>query len=284
MAKIIKAESAGFCFGVRRAIKISQEAAKIFKKRGVFMLGDVVHNELVVRKLQSWGIKKVESIKSIPAGAILIIKAHGAGPRVYKESKRKKLKVIDATCPMVKDIHKKAVLLEKRGYKVIIIGDKAHEEVKGICGYIKSYCIISSPKDVKALPPLVDKAGIVCQSTQDPENVASIIKKIIPRCREILFFNTICNPTLQHQKEAQEISKKTDAMFVLGSKKSANTKRLYKICKKINPRTYWITGDTPLEKNILRGVKTIGITAGASTPDFVIEEFKKNIRFLLNNP
>ena len=277
--QIIKAKSSGFCFGVRRALKIAKEVSLQMKgKKNIYMLGDIVHNEFVINEIKSWGIKKVNEISQIPSRSILIIKAHGVGPQIYKEAKNKKLKIIDATCPMVKEIHQKAQDLEKRDYKVIIIGDKEHEEVIGICGYLKDPLVVSNYKEAAKIELKSKKIGVVCQSTQNIESASLILRELSKKCEELIFINTICTPTRIHQKEAEEIAQRVDLMFVIGSKRSANTKRLFKICKKVNKNTYWIENAPQIKKEWLEKIKKIGITAGASTPDYIIQEVINTIR------
>lgn len=273
--KIYKAKQSGFCLGVRRAIKIAKDAASLYPR--VYIKGDLVHNEEVCREIEGRGIKKVANLNSIPPQAIFLIKAHGEPKKTYLEAKRKKLKIIDATCPMVKDIHKKVQELEKKGYRVVIIGDRNHEETKGIQGNINKGIIIETKDDLaKFKDKLKGKIGIVCQSTQDIENVSLIIGELSKLAKELTFINTICEPTTRRQKELNSLASRCEAVLVVGSKKSANTRRLYQLAKKINKNTFWVSNSSQIKKKIKK-FPSVGVIGGASTPDKVLEEVIVNL-------
>lgn len=267
--KIYLAKHCGFCFGVKRAIKIARETAAKYKN--VYIKGDLVHNEEVCREIEKSGIKRIGSLDELPAGSNVIIKAHGEPLKTYKEFETMDLNLVDATCPMVKDIHKKARELEEKGYQVVIIGDRNHEETKGILGNIKNGVILENKDEVgKFKENIKNKIGVLCQSTQTLENVASTVHQLAKHTEELLFINTICNPTRLRQKEIEELSSKCAAILIVGSKKSANTKRLYEAAKKINKNAFWITSDK-INKDSFRKFKSIGIIGGASTPVEVLQ-------------
>ncbi|MCM8756420.1 MAG: 4-hydroxy-3-methylbut-2-enyl diphosphate reductase [Candidatus Omnitrophica bacterium] len=270
--KIILAKSAGFCFGVRRAIQIAEVTAK--KYRNVYMSGEIVHNELVIERLKQLGIKKIKKLGS-GKDKIFLVRAHGEPKKRIEKANNLGYKIIDATCPMVKEIHKIAQREESNNRKIIVVGDKNHDEVLGILGQLKykSYVIEPNKKFISELEKLKDKpCSVVVQSTQDLEMVKRIFK-ILKRCiKDIRFFNTICKPTQQKQIEIKKIAQKTDTIIVIGSKTSANTKRLYQIAKSINKKTYWIEDKSEIKKNWFKNINSIGITAGASTPKEVIDE------------
>lgn len=269
--KINLAKSSGFCFGVKRALNIALETAKSNEK--VFMLGDIVHNEDVVRQVQEAGIEKIKQLTS-GKGKILLIRAHGSGIKTFKRSKMSGYKIIDATCPMVKEIHKIAKSFERRGYRIIIIGDKKHDEVQGIIGQLKRKAIVID--NIKRVPfkliSKLKKACILSQSTQNIDQVARIVKVLRPYCRQVRFFNTICMPTRIKQEEIKRMSEGNDVMIVIGSKSSANTKRLYEISKSINKQTYWIESRRDIKLNWFENAQNVGIAAGASTPDSTTQE------------
>lgn len=279
MKKITLAKSAGFCFGVRRAIQLAQETAS--NHTNVYMLGDIVHNPHVVSKIKQSGIKKITRLaKKNPC--ILIIPAHGAPKSVYAQAKKNRYTIIDATCPMVKEIQSIAKKYELQGYTVIIIGDRKHDEVIGIKGNLKQRPLVIAGKDRPPLKQLkrIKQAVIVVQSTQNLQNVKRIVSLIKKTVKKVRFFNTICQPTRQKQKEIRKLTRGQEVMIVIGAKSSANTKRLYEISKATNPHTYWVNSKQAIRKSWFAKKRKIGITAGASTPDYIIEEIKSFIQTL----
>lgn len=273
--KITVAKSAGFCFGVKRAIDIALVSSR--QKTPVSMLGDIVHNENVVRNIQEAGIKKV---KNIPKLGSLLIRAHGSAKKTVEKAKSLGLKIIDATCPMVKEIHKIASTMDKKGYKIIVIGDYKHDEVQGIVGQIKHKAIILEDiADIKRkIPKRLNKAAVVVQSTQNLDKVLKMQKMLKDYVNDLKFFNTICSPTRLKQAEIKTLPKENDCIIVIGSKTSANTKRLYQIAKSINKNSYWVNSAGDIKKAWLERVASAGITAGASTPDETIQEIKERIQ------
>jgi len=269
--KINIAKSAGFCFGVKRALKVAFEAAQ--SNITIEMLGDIVHNEAVVKEIKKIGIKKIERLKA-GKGKALLIRAHGAGTKTFQEAKKLGYKIIDATCPMVKEIHRIARESEQKGYLIIVIGDKKHDEVQGIVGQLKTKAIVIDRianipfKTIKR----IKKAAVIVQSTQDADKILEIVEKLKQHINELKFFNTICNPTRTKQKEVKTLPLKNDIMIIIGSKTSANTKRLYQISKSLNKRSYWIQSEKNIRRNWFKNVKSVGISAGASTPDYTTQK------------
>ncbi len=276
--KINVAKSAGFCFGVRRAIEIALKTAEE-KEKDVYMLGDIVHNEFVVEQIKKAGIKVVNSIDKIKGG-ILLLRAHGTVPEIYKKAKEKNLKIVDATCPMVLEIHKITRKLENENYQVVVIGDHEHDEVKAISAQAKKPIIIENPSDVNKIRKKYKKIGIVVQSTQNIEKVKKIINKLIDKTRELRFINTICKPTQDHQDEIRKMPLENDVMIIVGSFTSANTRRLTEISKSLNPKTYQVESAKDLKKEWFNNCKSVGISAGASTPDYLIREVINRIKEL----
>jgi 4-hydroxy-3-methylbut-2-enyl diphosphate reductase len=264
--KINLAKSAGFCFGVKRAIDIALKTAA--SDRNIYMLGDIVHNEDVVRQIEESGIKKIKRISS-GKNKTLLIRAHGTGLKTLQKAKQSGYVIIDATCPMVKEIHKIVRDMEEKGYTIIVIGDKLHDEVHGICGQLKGKAIVVDK--IKRIPvktlKKIRKACVVSQSTQNLEKVLTIVDALRPCIADLRFYNTICKPTRMRQDEAKRLPLENDVMIIIGSKNSANTKRLYEISKRLNKRSYWVGSKKDIVRGWFRGAKTVGITAGASTPD-----------------
>jgi len=269
--KINLAKSAGFCFGVKRAIDIAYKTSA--GNENVYVLGNIVHNEDVARKLEKAGIKKSRKL-DFGRNKILLIRAHGASLNIIKKAHKLGYKIIDATCPMVKEIHKIAKSNESKGHTIIVIGDKKHDEVQGIVGQLKKRAIVI--EDAQNIPwarlNKLKKACVVVQSTQNLEKVIKIIEVLRPHIKEFKFFNTICQPTRLKQQEMKHMPLENDVMIVIGSKTSANTKRLYEIAKSLNKRSYWVQSKKDLKSEWFKGINSAGITAGASTPDDTTEE------------
>ena len=274
--KITVAQSAGFCFGVRRAIKTALDTAR--DGVSVEMLGDIVHNEDVVRQVETAGVSKVESLGD-GTGKTLLIRAHGAAKNIVDDAQRRGYHIVDATCPMVKGIHTIVDDFYKRGLRVIIIGDADHEEVQGIKGQIDAPVIIIDSAGNIPWENLkgVEHAGVVVQSTQKVENVQAIIAALRPHIRELEVCNTICKATATRQQEIKTLPLENDVVLVIGSQSSANTRRLYEISHNLNPRSYWIQSQKNIDLSWFEGAATVGITSGASTPKKTIDEV---VRFL----
>lgn len=279
--KVTVAKSAGFCFGVKRAIDIALENAKT-KDSSVYMLGDIVHNENVVRDIERAGIKKTRKLNN-PKMSSLLIRAHGSSKKTLEKADSLGLKVIDATCPMVKEIHKITIDMDRRGYKIIVIGDYKHDEVQGIVGQIKHKAIVlEGIADIKKkVPKRMAKGAVVVQSTQNLEKVLKMQELLREHIDDLQFFNTICSPTRLKQAEIKTLPKENDCIIVIGSKTSANTTRLYQIAESINKNSYWINSPDELRKKWFRGAKSVGITAGASTPDDTIDTIKERIQKII---
>jgi len=277
--KINLAKSAGFCFGVKNAITKALETAK--NQKPVFMLGDIVHNELVVEQIRKAGIKKINRLGN-GRNKTLLIRAHGCSSRTLQRALNLGYKVVDATCPMVKEIHQITRDLEIKGYQIIIIGDKQHDEVQGIVGQLKSKAIVIDHPENIPLGKIkkINKAGIVVQSTQNLENVTAILKLLRPYIPEILFRNTICNPTRIKQNEVRSLPLSNSLMIIIGSKTSANTKRIYEISRSLNKKSYWVNNAKEIKKSWFKNAESVGISAGASTPESSIRQVTARIKHL----
>ncbi|MDD5019554.1 MAG: 4-hydroxy-3-methylbut-2-enyl diphosphate reductase [Candidatus Omnitrophica bacterium] len=277
--KINLAKSAGFCFGVRRAITITLKTTA--QHKDVRMLGDIVHNEDVIAMMEKNGVKKIRTLRK-NRGQTLVIRAHGSSASVFRRARALGYCIVDATCPMVKEIHKMARQMESEGRRIIIIGDKKHDEVRGIKGQLKTKAFIVPSAGAALRLPFrrIKKAGVVIQSTQDEENARGILRTISSRVPDLKFFNTICAPTRVKQTEIKAIPLKNDAVIIIGSRASANTRRLFEIAKKLNPRAYWVQRAGDIRPRWLKGISSIGITTGASTPDATTQEVIARIRTL----
>ncbi len=259
------ARSAGFCFGVKRAIRTAHELAR--KTSSVRMLGDLVHNETVIRELATAGIR---TIKKLGRGKkrILLIRAHGVSRDVITRARRCGYRIVDATCPMVREIHRIVRQMDRRGARIIVIGDRQHDEVQGIIGQIRRRALVIDHLDHIPWPTIrrLRRAAIVVQSTQNMDRIMPIVKALQAAIPKVVFFNTICRPTRMKQEEIKILSLHNELMIVIGSRTSANTRRLYEIARALNPRTRWIQSADEINTRWLKQVHAIGITAGASTP------------------
>lgn len=273
MRKIIFAENAGFCFGVKRAVEEALKNREKYNKK-IYTLGPLIHNHDVVSMLEENNIYSLEmdDIKNLSSEDVVLIRSHGVSKKVIENLENHGVTVINATCPYVTNIQKKADKYNKEGYKVVIMGDKNHPEVIGIKGWADENAIVTKSGEVETQLP--DKVCLVAQTTEKQENWEKTFNSISEKTKDVLAFNTICAATEVRQKSAMEISKKVDLMLVIGGKNSSNTTKLYEICKENCEETYHIENakDIPLGLINNKSIELIGITAGASTPDWVIRE------------
>lgn len=273
--EIILAKSAGFCFGVKRAIDIALETSES-SSIDIFTLGPLIHNDQIVNKLKDIGVNEINEICDIPQNAEVIIRTHGVSRRIYDELRNKNIEYIDATCPFVKKIHRIVHEYYNKGYKIIIVGDTEHPEVIGINGWcMDSAIIVNSPEQFADIS-LTNEVCLVAQTTFSLE-IWEKIKKIAKNsCKEVLIFDTICSATEERQNEAKIIASKVEAMLVIGGRHSSNTKKLVDICRAVCPETYHIETLSELPPAVLHKC-IIGVTAGASTPEWIIKEVISNM-------
>lgn len=278
--KIILAKSAGYCFGVRDAVNAAYDVSK--EHGEVYMLGDIVHNENVVEDLEKKGVKVVENLEEIPEDKPVLFRAHGTSKDVWKKAEDKKMNIIDATCPLVHDIHREVKELHAEGRKIIIIGDHGHDEVIGIASQVEGALIIASIEEAQKLRK-TKKAGIVSQSTQAIENVQDIINILMTKVVDLRFINTICFPTKRNHQQIKELSVITDMILIIGSFTSANSKRLTELSLERNKNTYQVTNAAEIDSSWFKNnINSVGISAGASTPDWIIESVIKKVKELTN--
>ncbi len=284
MRKITKAKSAGFCFGVEKAVdKVYTEIAKGKK---VYTLGPIIHNQEVVKDMHEKGVEvldgteHVEELKKSGKSGTLVIRSHGVSKAVHENCMKSGLEVVDATCPYVKKIHRIVEKQAAQGDCVVIIGNPKHPEVEGIRGWgNQDTFAIDDPEEFLHLNlPKDKKLSIVAQTTYNHIKFKEIVDKIVELGYSIKCFNTICNATHERQREAADIAKGVDAMIVIGDKSSSNTGKLVEICKKECDHTIFIQTLADLDKKALENVQSVGITAGASTPKHIIEEVQNNVR------
>ena len=269
--EVILAEHLGFCYGVKRAIEIARQNASTDGTSST--LGPIIHNPQMVERLRNEGVGTVGSLDEMEDG-LVIIRSHGVGPKVYEEAESRGLELVDATCPHVKKAQLSAKLLSEEGYTVVIVGEKNHPEVKSIFEWTAHGAhIIETEAEAEALPR-IGKLGIVSQTTFSGEKFRSIVSCLLEKSREIKILRTICTATDLRQEAALELAENVDIMIVVGGKNSANTSRLAQLCA-IKCKTYHIETAAELQEDWMKDVNKIGITAGASTPDWIIKEVYK---------
>jgi 4-hydroxy-3-methylbut-2-enyl diphosphate reductase len=294
--KVIVAENCGFCPGVRNAISIAEKILAPARRLGhgsigspsraksrdvVYSLGPIIHNSDVVQRLAKAGLKTVASVKQIPSGTV-IIRSHGAAPKQIAELKKKGVNIVNATCVLVKRVQRIAKELGRGGYKVVVIGDENHPEVQAVVGSARDVVVIADELDLHKLPKN-GKLGIVCQTTQSQECFSSMLGAIGRHgFSELKVINTLCKEAIKRQESAVKLCKQVDIMFVLGGLESANTRRLAELCKKYNSQTFHLQNWNEFDRSILFGKKqalphVAGVTAGASTPEWIIAEFVENL-------
>ncbi len=267
--KVILAKRAGFCFGVKRATQMAFEAAAMDKK--TYTLGPIIHSPQVVKKLEEMGVRALKNLDSMNSGTI-IIRSHGVASHEIAEAVHKNLEIVDATCPFVKKAQEHVKSLSETGYGVVVVGDADHPEVQGIVSYGgDKVFVVGSGDEVRKLP-IMNKIGVVAQTTQSFENLKNVVSECLQRGGEIRVFNTICDATAVRQEEAKELARQVDCMLVVGGYNSANTRRLAEVCAELQPRTHHIETATEIDPGWFEGVATVGVTAGASTPKWIIDE------------
>jgi len=275
--KVRVAEKCGFCPGVRNAISTAERVlSQVDASEPVYCLGPIIHNEDVVERLASAGLRTVDSVDQIDSGTVLI-RSHGVAPKELDRLRQKGLRIVDATCVLVKRVQQIAKQLEQEGYEVVIIGEENHPEVQGVMGCVGHVVVVADENDLDRLPR-DGRLGIVCQTTQSPEHLGGMLG-VIGRgsFSEMKVINTLCKEAIKRQESAIALCKQVDIMFVLGGLHSANTRRLAELCKKHNAATFHLQNWDELDKNVLFGRTVAGVTAGASTPNWVIDEFVNHL-------
>jgi 4-hydroxy-3-methylbut-2-enyl diphosphate reductase len=276
--KLFVAKSAGFCFGVKRAMDMTVKAAQR-DPNDLYTLGPLIHNPQAVKFLEQLGVKVKTRIENIPKGRV-IFRSHGVSLEDMVKARDRRLHVIDATCPIVKKAKFFAKYLYRHGYTVLIVGDPHHPEVEAIKSYIEDRVeVVRDVGEVRGLGPW-EKLGIIAQTTQYFNIFREIVNFSLEKAKEVRVFNTLCHATMIRQKEAVEIAKQVESMIVIGGYNSGNTQRLAAICREIQPHTYHIETAQELNPRWLTRREKIGLTAGASTPLWIIKEVEKRIRDL----
>ena len=278
--EIRKAKVQGFCFGVAITVKKAEEA--IAQRNDVTTLGHVVHNPQTVAELEANGLRNAASVDDVASGA-LFVRAHGLPVEVFDKARAKGLEIIDATCPMVTKIHVQAEKLKTEGYKIIVIGDPTHPEVKGTLSHVPGAWCIENVEDVEKLPR-GSRIGVVVQSTYSRERFSDIVKALSEKYYEVRAVNTICTDTNNRQSEALRLAHEVEVMVVVGGKTSANTKHLAELSESRGARSYHIEGPDELRPEWFDGVHVAGLMSGASTPGWLVDRVQARMEELTAQP
>lgn len=267
---IRKAKTQGFCFGVAITLKKAEETVAARGSGNVTTLGHIVHNPQMVQSLEDKGLVNAQSVDDVDAGT-LFVRAHGLPVEVFEKANAKGLTIVDATCPMVTKIHVQAEKLRADGYKIVVVGDPNHPEVKGTLSHVPGAWCIQSPDDIDALPR-ASRVGVVVQSTWSGHGFTEIVRKLSSKYYEVRAVNTICTDTHNRQSEAEDLAEQVEVMVVVGGKTSANTKHLADLAATKGARSYHIEGPSELEPQWFEGVQVAGLMSGASTPGWLVDQ------------
>lgn len=274
--EIIIADHSGLCYGVRRALELARSTKRRRPGR-VQTLGELIHNPLAIADLERRGIRAVADPESIGEG-IVILRSHGVAPAVYRALKKRRLEIVDATCPIVKKIQRLVESLARKGEEIVIVGNPEHPEIKGLLGYSGGRGRIIESEDMARRLPYRKKRFVLAQSTQDPFLFGRVVAALLEKTGELGVYNTLCRSTQTRQKSTSELAARVDTLLIVGGKNSSNTAKLYQISKRVQPNTHFIESADQITPRLLRGARKIGISGGASTPPEAIEEAVARIR------
>ncbi len=274
--KITLAKHAGHCFGVKAAMQKAFATVRD-EQQPIYTLGPIIHNRQVVEKLEKEGVRAVKNLSEIEKG-VIIIRSHGVSPEVIAQAEARGLKVIDATCPFVQRAHKLARQLVDEGFELVILGDARHPEIEGILGTVQGAAlVVTQAGEVENLPKK-NRFGLIAQTTQSLENLQQVASALLTRTNEFKVVNTICNATTHLQRATRELARKVDLMLVVGGRNSANTTRLAVICRETGVTCYHIETADEIQPEWARNAGHVGVTAGTSTPEWVIVDVMEYLR------
>lgn len=266
----------GFCFGVKEAIaRVEQELKN--KDKGIYSLGDLIHNPQVMEQLMAKGLKVISDLSEVKEG-IVFTRAHGTDHNLIKQAKKRGIKVIETTCPYVLRVQKIARSLSEQSYPIVIIGSREHPEIKSLIANTpgKKIYVVKTPEEVYQIPAL-KKVGVLVQTTESLDNFKNIVNNLLESRLEVRIFNTICKVVRERQEETRRLAKKVEAMIVVGGGKSSNTEKLVKLCQQTGVKTYFVEREEDINCQEIINLKSIGITGGTSTPGETIKKIKKLI-------
>jgi 4-hydroxy-3-methylbut-2-en-1-yl diphosphate reductase len=280
--KVQLAERIGFCFGVKRAVRMAEAALK--KNKKIYSLGSIIHNEQVVEDLAKRGLKVIKDVSAVSGpGAVVVVSSHGIGPKVARRIRQRGIRVIDTTCPFVLNAQRIAQHLAREGYSAMIVGDSKHPEVKALVDFApKGAVVVKDRAEAAALKPGKNaRISVLSQTTQSQANFLDVVKTILEkRPKELKVCNTICNDAEERQRLASELASRVGLMLVIGGRHSANTRRLYEVCRKTLKNTHLIETEKELRRAWFSKVGSVGIASGASTPDWVVQQVVKSVKIL----
>ncbi len=272
--EVLLAEHAGYCFGVKRAVKLADDAANR-RNEAIHSLGPLIHNPQVVEKLSKKGVRQIDHIDDVEAG-VVIFRSHGvSSPDVFKKAEAKGVTVVDATCPFVTNAQRDAKQLVDEGYQVVMVGDRNHPETKSVLGHAGGEILVTeSFEEIKRYLNKFPKKrlGIISQTTQTYRKFSEIVVRCLEICEELKIFNTICYATEDRQSAAENLAAKVEAMVVVGGKNSANTTHLASLCRRREIPVFHIETAEEIQEDCFSGIHKVGVTAGASTPDWIIQD------------
>jgi 4-hydroxy-3-methylbut-2-enyl diphosphate reductase len=274
------ARTAGFCWGVRRTVDKVMEVAARRRGRPVVTLGPIIHNPQAVARFREKGVETVKAIAEAGDGTTVVVRTHGAVRDELEQARQRGLEVVDGTCPYVKYPQAMAQRLSREGYHIVIVGDADHAEIRGVVSYAEGPCIVVKPGG--AIPEIkAEKVAVIAQTTCIGSEFARVVGALALRHKEVRAVNTICNDTEERQADARALAAEVDAVVVVGGKNSANTRHLAEICREIQPRTWHVETEAELRPEWFEGCRAVGLSAGASTPDWIVEgvaEWLRSVR------
>jgi len=284
--EVFKADHIGFCFGVKRAVKRANQVLTEIPNDDIYMLGEIIHNPQVIRSFKDKGVHIVQEISQVPFHKHLITRTHGLLNSEIQLAKQRDIKLIDTTCPYVKKLHQIADLLRKEDYQIILFGDLNHPEIKSLLSYFNNANakVIQSIDEIKDHPFTgTGRIGLISQTTKDINQYKQVVTELFENADELRIFNTICRATRLRQESTRKLAQNVDLMIVVGGLNSANTTRLAHLSKQIGVKTYHIETEKEIENEWFKGKQKIGITSGASTPDYITENVIQRIKMIIAN-
>jgi (E)-4-hydroxy-3-methyl-but-2-enyl pyrophosphate reductase len=283
--KVRLAEHRGFCFGVEDAVEMAEAAVARHGRGNVVALGPVIHNRQEVSRLEQVGLNQSGRLETVESSQVVLLRSHGVGPQVYRDIESRGLPMVDATCILVKKAQQAVRQLHEEGYHVVLIGDPEHPEVKGVVGYAPEVTVIDKGSNLDDALPFRERLGIVAQTTHAPEHVAEMVAEILKRpYREVKIINTLCLEVIHRQEAAVQLAREVDVMFILGGMHSANTREMARLCRASGCPTFHLETADQIEDHMVAGRRTAGVTAGASTPEWLIRDFVARLETLPDEP
>lgn len=273
--RLIIADPTGLCFGVRRAIE--QLESTLLSQREVYCLGSPIHNPQEVTRLEKMGLLLVDRADQVPLGGVVFIRAHGVGPVELQVLQDRSALVVDGTCPFVRTAQQRAKSLSDEGYRVVILGDKNHPEVRGILGYVEGDAIVLSSPDEIAPEIRFPRCGVLSQTTQKEATLSRLVERLVSKTPELKVYNTICKATIERQESISRLASQVDGILVIGGRNSANTQKLVEIAEEVAVPTLWVEHAGELDRGWLQNKDSIGVAAGGSTPDWLIKEITEKL-------